>query len=765
MTFAAPLFLLAALAGLLPVVLHLIHRRKAKEVPFSTLRFLKISVQRTRRRKYVEDVALLAVRVGVLLLIALGLARPAISSLSALWGGGRGAAVAIVLDNSASMATSDAGRPRLETAREAARQVLAKLRDGDLVALLPTSGPPRPELGRLFRSHETVREALEECKPSFERADLAAKIEQARGMLKGADAPSQEIYVFTDNQALSWDGLKEQGEQDEASRKNTAARIPLVVVNVLREPAPNVALQTITLDSPAPVAGAPFQATVEVVNTATVPQQKHLELVVDDVKQAVSPTLNIAPGATVKQEFHFTFDRAGAHRGLVRLIESDGSPMDNQLYFALSIDQQIPIAVVKPRLDLVPEADDAFYLERALAPSGSAAGAFRLTTMTPESLATTKLSDQSVIFCVNLSALPPQPAEKLREYVRSGGHVVWIGGRNVQPAAYNAMNALAGGQLLPASLDDLRQPLPGGVEGWHIGFLDKADPALAPLCDPASLYQSVLVYRYFPTKWSAHGAPRVLAKLDDGQALLTERAVGTGAVLFLGTAVHVDWTNLPVKPLFLPLVARLTFQLAGAQSERTLVLAGAAVTIPRESARVAGSAQTGELEVVRPSGEVVRVRELHAGASTIRYADTHEAGVYLARQADRNPSKPFSFAVNVDPAESDPASLSRAELQARLGKQPMLFCDEPAELVETMARLHQGTSVWEWFLLAVLIGLVFEVFLANRGAAAAAGTARAPTVSQPPGFRPEPASLAPADELHGFLQGLEHTAADSSPHN
>ena len=102
MTFAAPLFLLAALAGLIPVLVHLIHRQKAREFRFSTLRFLRVSVQRTRRRKYVEDLSLLALRVAVLLLIALGLARPAISSLGGLWGRGQTRAIAIVVDNSAS---------------------------------------------------------------------------------------------------------------------------------------------------------------------------------------------------------------------------------------------------------------------------------------------------------------------------------------------------------------------------------------------------------------------------------------------------------------------------------------------------------------------------------------------------------------------------------------------------------------------------------------------------------------------------------------
>ena len=89
----------------------------------------------------------------------------------------------------------------------------------------------------------------------------------------------------------------------------------------------------------------------------------------------------------------------------------------------------------------------------------------------------------------------------------------------------------------------------------------------------------MLVYKHFPMTWGAQSSGRVLIKLDDGLPLLAERPVGTGSVLLLGAAVHVDWTNLPLKPLFLPLLARLTFRLAGAEAERTMGLAGAPVTL------------------------------------------------------------------------------------------------------------------------------------------------------------------------------------------
>ena len=102
-----------------------------------------------------------------------------------------------------------------------------------------------------------------------------------------------------------------------------------------------------------------------------------------------------------------------------------------------------------------------------------------------------------------------------------------------------------------------------------------------------------------PAQWEG----RVLARLDDGQPLLVERAVGTGSVLMLGTGVHVEWTNLPLKPLFLPLFARLTFHLAGVEADRSQVLAGAPLVVP-----LGGQEGTAEVEVVRPSGETLRVR-------------------------------------------------------------------------------------------------------------------------------------------------------------
>ena len=88
MTFAAPLFLIATLAAGIPVVLHMINRQKAKDLPFSTLRFLKLSVEKTARRRRLRDLLLLLFRMAVVALLAIGLSEPLLTGTNVLFGSG-----------------------------------------------------------------------------------------------------------------------------------------------------------------------------------------------------------------------------------------------------------------------------------------------------------------------------------------------------------------------------------------------------------------------------------------------------------------------------------------------------------------------------------------------------------------------------------------------------------------------------------------------------------------------------------------------------
>jgi hypothetical protein len=745
MSFAAPLFLLATLAGLIPVLLHMINRQKAPEVPFSTLRFLQLSVQRTRRRKTVHDILLLLLRVAALVLVAIALARPTIRPLGGLVGGAAVRAVAIVLDNSASMATVDETGPRWEIARQAAETLLDQLGPRDSVALLVTCGPQRRTAERLYQQHEVVSQALDASQISDERADLRAALAQATERLATAKAPSRELYVITDMQAVSWrdpeargqstngravDGQAVDGQAggdardppkpsrepaqatDGNSGRETKADVPLVVVDVHGPVLPNTGLGHLQLSAAAPVTGIPLRVTGTIVGDATIPQQKHVELYLDNKRHAVSPTLAVEPGGRARYTFHFTLDQPGIHQGQLRLVGDDACPRDNRRFFALALDRQIDVAIVQPSGQEIAYLQDGYYLERALAPVRSGTWAIRPALLTPQQAVHEPLAKYAVVFCVNLPAPSLDLAERLHDYASAGGHLVWTCGDRVDPADYAAVSKQLGRELLPSPVAASRGPPPDRAEPWHIGWLDDQYPPLAPLVKPASLYQSVLVKRHMPLVLSEGTPVRVLAKLDDGTPLLVQRPVGSGSVLLLATSVHVDWTNLPLRPIFLPLVARLTFHLVGGDAGQRQLVAGTPISVA-----LVDPAKT-TVEIVRPSGETVRLGaaadQAGAGPTTIRYPDTHEVGVYQVTIATPERTRQRAVAANLDPAELDSTRISRTALETELRPRSFLFCSDPANLAEVVGQLREGKSLWDAFLIAVLIALLAEAYLANR---------------------------------------------------
>jgi hypothetical protein len=726
MTFATPLFLIAVLAAAIPIVLHLVNRQRAKQLPFPTLRFLKISVEKTRRRKRVHDLLLMLLRAAVLFLLAVGLARPAITSLGALWGGSSTAAV-IVLDNSASMGMIDGDRPRLETATAAAMQILDQLVEGDQVALLPTCGPAFPDAGKLLRRQAPVREILSQCRVTYERASLQRALQQARALLAKSEAPNRQIYVITDMQRTSWDEAQKAEKSVSTESQNQSPNpqipespnpLPIILVNCNRAPKPNAAVQRIDVEAAIPVTGAPMKASTVLLNTATVEQKRTVELLIDGIRQSVSPELSLPPLGRAKHEFGFTLTRGGLHRGEVRLLGEDGSTYDDRRLFALQVDQGIPVAIVKSRRHEIPYLDDAYYLEKALAAGRSGGGAIVAQTLLAGDLATESLDKYKVLFCANLPALDAPAAERLADYVAGGGRVVWICGDNVRPDAYNRMNEQARGRLLPAALVDVRTPnRKGNRDSWHIGYLDKDHRVLGRLVEPASLYESVLVYQH--VGMAGDGMVRTLMRLDDGQPFLVQRAVEKGLVLMLGANMQVTWSNLPLRPIFLPLITQLTFDLAEIDQAQTDVLAGQPLVL-RESRAGGPATPQGIVEVIPPSGEVLRLKpsaakpDAETAAHEFCYANTHEIGVYVLRLPDAVPPRQFAYSVNCDPAEAEPAAIDGKELEEQLGGDRLVFADNPDDLSATFAWLREGKSLSGLFLTIVLIALVFETFLSNR---------------------------------------------------
>ena len=76
--FSDPVMLAGLAATGIPVALHLLNRIRSPIVMFPTLRFLKITAQKTSRRRQVQQYLLLLVRMAVFAMIAMAISRPLI---------------------------------------------------------------------------------------------------------------------------------------------------------------------------------------------------------------------------------------------------------------------------------------------------------------------------------------------------------------------------------------------------------------------------------------------------------------------------------------------------------------------------------------------------------------------------------------------------------------------------------------------------------------------------------------------------------------
>src|SRR6185369_10585643 len=107
MGFLNPLLLFGLTAVSVPIIIHLLNRRKFQKVVWAAMRFLRTSVEQNQRRMRIEDLILLVLRCMLLALLALALARPALKSVTSdIFGQSKVTAV-IIVDNSESMGMSD----------------------------------------------------------------------------------------------------------------------------------------------------------------------------------------------------------------------------------------------------------------------------------------------------------------------------------------------------------------------------------------------------------------------------------------------------------------------------------------------------------------------------------------------------------------------------------------------------------------------------------------------------------------------------------
>ena len=294
---------------------------------------------------------------------------------------------------------------------------------------------------------------------------------------------------------------------------------------------------------------------------------------------------------------------------------------------------------------------------------------------------------------LNDTAVPPAIGTSgLKQFVeRGGGLLVTFGDRGTWPA--NETEVLPGQPGAPVDRTSGR--------GGTLGFLDYSHPVFEVFKAPRSGdFSAAKMFRYRPLQSGPND--RVLARFDDGAVAASERRVGAGRVIALGTPLDDSWNDLALKPVYLPLVHQLVRYLARYEPSAPWLTVGQVVDL---SALLKNRA---ERVVVTPSSAQVKVPGTEPGI-----VELNEQGVYEVRTVGSG-STPYQIAVNLDPAESDLTPLDPQELLAAVTGRAAGddAAAKPAELTVEDAERQQG--VWWYLLMTGLLLLVAELVVSNH---------------------------------------------------
>jgi uncharacterized membrane protein len=767
-TFLSWPYLFGALAALIPLLIHLSRSRRTKKIRFPTTRFFTDQFLRSYRMSRLREKVLLACRMALFALFALALAQPFYRPKETA--GGSGAAgkgsrsVVLVLDNSASMGLVDRGQTLFDRARAAARTILDGLGRGDTadVVLAASRGPDAgPEV--LFAQPTDrlgdVRQAIDRLEVTSLGTDLTSAVARAEAVAAGGTADSREVYVLSDLQYSGW-------QRQPPAVPADPSRVSFVVVQVRPERAVNRAVTAVQFASPRPMVGVPFTFRPLVSFTNDDAAEARVRLYVDGDLVSEKTVERLPSGRWAVPRLHHTFRTGGWHSGYVE-VEDPVLPQDNRRYFAVEVLDTVRVLAVDGAPSRVPHQDELFFLRLALtaSPEGQKPPV-EVDAVSPAEAAAAELGKYRVVVLANVESLPPAAVERLEDYVASGGSLLVFLGDKVNAAFYNetlrGANRRHGG-LMPARLASVADE--GEQKASFVAEADFRHPALAPFQDPrngALLGSGGVAVRAF---WKVEAPDEsVLMRAGDaeGSPLLCEKSFGKGrAVLFTSTCDR-DWTNFPIRPVFLPWVHQLTAYLAQRPGAEQLFYQ------PGDLVRLSppGADPAAPLLVRKPGGAAATAERGAGGDGDFLFNETEQPGVYTLLGPDQKGAVGM-FAVNLDPYESDLTYLDDVlasdrptgerdqavteGLSASILNRPVVtYVSDLAKVAEAAAGAGRGRGLWGWFLLAVLAIGLFEPWLANRISLRLYGRPRAtPEVTLPlPQLAPAPAAV-PAPSLEG----------------
>jgi hypothetical protein len=724
MGFLAPLYALAALAVIAPIVFHLIKRQPQGQMQFSSLMFLSPSPPQLTRRSRLDNLLLLLLRALAIALIAFAFARPYMRQESFLNSTLSGRNIVVLLDTSASMQREDVWAGALTTLRS----VIDSLSPEDRIALYtvddsvtPVVPLDQPKGASPANAVDAVRVSIDVLKPTWRRTELADGLRTVADMLTAAKMVGQldgstdtEIVLISDLHAGSSLESLQGYPWPEAIRLDVRQILPSV---------PGNARASLML------ADAESEAASDANQNLRVRIENNMDSVSQNLQLAwMGPSTGAAPNLDSPD---FPSTSVQVPNGQVRVVSFAARPAgathlqllgdswdgDNRIYIPQPHAAQQRIACVESESQL-DESKLSYFLSKA--PLDTALVQREIVLATADNLDLADSSIKAVV--VELTdATPVALAGALRDFANAGGTVIVCLARSLVPEGLSQDFLRALCQSTELEITEAK------VSNFSLlSSIDYTHPVFLPFADPRfNDFSKIRFWQHRnvslpPNSTSLKG----IARYDDQSPMLIEQIVGPGCIWIMTSGWQPEASTLALSSKFVPILMGMLDPRGQLREQTQTFEVGQPVELkdmlalsPNAGPNTVESDATEQhlstlLSIMKDQGEPVANEVYEIQASQVVFA---EPGLYtlqigeLVRQV----------AVQVPAAESQQLPLDKdvfAQYGIDLGK--VASDTERRDVMRQLQieELEGKQRLWQWLIAVCIALLAVETWLAGRQA-------------------------------------------------
>jgi hypothetical protein len=659
MAFLAPFTLLGLLLVSLPLLIHLLVRRRGRRLDFPSLKFLRETPSFKLYPRRVRQPLLLALRAAAIIMLVLGLARPLFNSSAKTPEVVR----FILIDASLSMQT----RGRAEAAREQARAIVNKLKRGERAGVIALSSEAMV-LAELTGDKERLLEAIERYRPTGGVVNYLAGFAGVRSQLLNEPQVAAQADIISDFQKS---GLEVRSEV--VSREAGGLHVSTYAV------------------------GSEVERNAFLIDDVVVRKtERGLELSASEIvsepdgRSGARRVWTIEGDAGANPEIEWRTQINNQIAGRLKVLEPDDFDADDERFFAFAPPRENRVLLIEDDSGATP------YLSAALEAGAGEAGAtrFALEKRKGLPLSAADLAPFSLIVVTLHGAAGVNEERALLEYARAGGTVWMFPGRDVDTGVWNEFANSEDGRALPFESIARRS----GNQALTFGAMDTDAPQLRGLDESAlAALGAVRVSESYVITPRAQAD--TLMRWSDGTPAFISSRADSGTIMLLTTSTERAASDLGLSPSFPALVSSIS-RAAGKTNEPLSQVIGEAVRL--------NVAPETEVRMTNMQGSVSVAKARELVRRPLKYFS--EPGIYHLEFAGQEKFVAFNAPV----VESERALAAADELKRRFNANE----GENARAINVASSreaMEQSGSTWRYFLGATFLLMLAELFLAMLG--------------------------------------------------